>query len=229
MNKKVLVVAAHPDDEILGCGATILKHILDGDFVHILIMAEGITSRQEIRNVENNKDNLLLLHNHSYVVAKKLGAEKFTMLNFPDNRMDSIDLLDIIKPVEKIIENDNIEIIYTHFINDINIDHQITHKAVVTAARALPCRNIKQILFFETPSSTDYQIYSDVHSFTPNWFVDVEDFIDRKIEILKEYDSEMRKYPHSRSYDGIKILAQYRGLAIGRKYAEAFVLGRNIL
>ena len=229
MNNKILVVAAHPDDEILGCGATILKHIFNGDDVHILIMAEGITSRRQNRTVINDKERLLTLHKQSYIVAEKLGAKTITMLDFPDNRMDSLDLLDVIKPIEKIIEEEKIEVIYTHFLNDINIDHQITNKAVITAARALPKRKIRQILFFETPSSTDYQMYSDIHNFTPNWFVDIEDFIDKKIELLQDYDSEMREYPHSRSYEGVKLLAQYRGLAVGKKYVEAFVLGRNIL
>lgn len=229
MNKNVLVVAAHPDDEILGCGGTILNHVKNGDSVHIVIMAEGITSRSKQNGCEKDIEELSELHSKSYVVGKKLGADKVTLYNLPDNRMDSIDLLDIVKKIEIIVDEEKPEIVYTHFGNDINIDHQITYKAVITACRALPGNSVQQLLFFETPSSTDYQNYNNISMFNPNWFVDIEQVIDDKISILKEYDSEMRNYPHSRSYDGIRILAQYRALAVGKKYVEAFMLGRNIL
>ena len=229
MNKKILIVAAHPDDEVLGCGGTILKHVADGDSVHIVIMAEGITSRDSVRDIVKNTSVLEKLHSQSYLVAKRLGVKSLTMFQFPDNRMDSENLLDIIKKIEQVVEDVRPDIIYTHHSGDINIDHQITNQAVVTASRALPGKSVKQILFFETLSSTDYQLMNINNTFIPNWFVDIEREFDKKIDILRIYDSEMREYPHPRSYEGVKILAQYRGLAVGRKYVEAFSLGRNIL
>ena len=229
MNKKILIVAAHPDDEVLGCGGTILKHVADGDSVHIVIMAEGITSRDSVRDIVKNTSLLEKLHSQSYMVAKRLGAQSLTMFRFPDNRMDSVNLLDIIKKIEQVVDNVKPDVIYTHHGGDINIDHQITNKTVITASRALPGKSVKQILFFETLSSTDYQLIDRNNIFVPNWFVDIENEINNKIEILKIYDSEMREYPHSRSYEGVKLLAQYRGLAVGHKYIEAFSIGRNIL
>ena len=229
MNKKVLIVAAHPDDEVLGCGGAILKHVADGDDVHIVIMAEGITSRDKVRDVAKNSTTLQELSTKSHLVAEALGARTLNMLQFPDNRMDNRDLLDVIKSVEQIIDDIKPDIIYTHHYGDINIDHQITNQAVITASRALPGTSVKQILFFETLSSTDYQVININNVFIPNWFVNIESEIDKKIEILKIYNSEMREYPHSRSYEGVKLLAQYRGLAVGKKYVEAFSLGRNIL
>ena len=145
MNKKILIVAAHPDDEVLGCGGTILKHVADGDSVHIVIMAEGITSRDSVRDIVKNTSLLEKLHSQSYMVAKRLGAQSLTMFRFPDNRMDSVNLLDIIKKIEQVVDNVKPDVIYTHHGGDINIDHQITNKAVITASRALPGKSVKQI------------------------------------------------------------------------------------
>ena len=229
MNKRILVVAAHPDDEVLGVGGTIINHSKKGDIIHILIMAEGVTSRNPKRNVSSDKRKLSDLHARCNEVSKLLGAEKLIMCNFPDNRMDSIDLLDVVKEIEKEVEDFKPDIVYTHHAGDVNIDHVITHKAVVTACRSLPEKSVKTILFFETLSSTEWQMQTSDKSFMPNWYVDITDSLKQKQKALHLYKSEMRSFPHPRSYEAIECLATYRGSIIGAQRAEAFMLGRHII
>lgn len=228
MNKKVLVIAAHPDDEVLGCGGTIIKHVEDNDEVHSMILAEGITSRDVDRNPLLRGTELKTLHENSNIVARIMGVKDLEMYNFPDNRMDSVPLLDIVKKIETKIESFQPNIVYTHHSGDVNIDHTITHNAVVTACRSLPGQCVKRMLFFETLSSTEWQMQTSCKIFKPNWYVEIGRTFEMKMKALSCYSSEMRAYPHPRSYEGVEILAKYRALAIGEKYAEAFFLGRNI-
>ena len=229
MNKRVLVVAAHPDDEILGCGGTVIQHVENKDDVHVMIMAEGLTSRDSKRNVIVKNKELNALHKNSILAAEIMGVSDLQICNFPDNRMDRIDLLDVVKKIEEKIALYRPDIIYTHHAGDVNIDHMITHNAVVTASRSLPGQFVKTILFFEILSSTEWQMQTSNKSFMPNWYVDIGKEFKKKIAALKCYDSEMREYPHPRSYEGVETLAKYRGLCIGTIYAEAFSLGRNII
>ena len=228
MNKRILVVAAHPDDEILGCGGTILKHIANGDTVHTIIMAEGLTSRDMQRNVKKYDVELEVLHSEAVQAARFMGVEKVIINNFPDNRMDTVALLDVVKKIEIEVDDFQPEIVYTHHAGDVNIDHMITHDAVITACRSLPGQAVRRILFFETLSSTEWQMPTSDKIFLPNWYVDIGDFLGKKLEALRFYESEMRIYPHSRSYKAIEILAKQRGFTVGKEYAEAFSLGRMI-
>ena len=228
MGKKVLVVAAHPDDEVLGCGAAIMKHIAEGDVVHTLIMAEGLTSRDLTRNAEMRAGELSELHAAANMSANFLGVSRLVMHSFPDNRMDGVDLLDVVKKIELEVDEFKPDIVYTHHAGDVNVDHKVTHDAVVTACRSLPGESVREILFFETLSSTEWQMMTADKIFQPNIYVDVTDFMDRKRQALEFYASEMRDYPHPRSYKGVELLAQYRGLTVGVPYAEAFMLGRSI-
>ena len=225
---KVLVVVAHPDDEVLGCGGTIAKHVLNGDEVHIVIMAEGLTSRDTVRSADRYSEKLDELHSNSQQVANILGAKSLKMCNFPDNRMESVDLLDVVKKVEEVVEKVKPEIVYTHHVGDVNIDHIVTHNAVITACRPIPGQCVKTILFFETLSSTEWQMQTCDKAFMPNWFIDIEKSFEKKMEALRCYESEMREYPHSRSYKSVEILARYRGSTVGCCLAEAFMLGRKI-
>ena len=229
MKHKVLVVAAHPDDEVLGCGGTIIKHCQKGDEVRILIMAEGLTSRGEKRDVISNADALKELHSNSYKAAEIMGASQVKLLSFPDNRLDSVDLLDVVKQVELVVDEFNPDIVYTHHAGDVNIDHRITHEAVVTACRPLPGQSVKTLLFFETLSSTEWQMPVVDKAFMPNWFVDIEDAMETKIKVLHCYESEMREYPHSRSYYAVKMLANYRGFCVGKRCVEACHVGRIVI
>lgn len=228
MGKRVLVVAAHPDDEILGCGGTVLRHIVEGDVVHTMIMAEGLTSRDETRDADGRSAELSALHTQAERSATFMGVEKLILHGFPDNRMDEVVLLDVVKKIEAEVEAFRPEIVYTHHAGDVNIDHRIVHDAVVTACRSLPGQSVKTILFFETVSSTEWQPPQSHPLFAPNWYVDIGEFMEKKLEVLHFYNSEMRAFPHPRSYEGIEILAKQRGITVGVKYAEAFMLGRMV-
>ena len=228
MSKRILVVAAHPDDEVLGVGGTIIRHAEKGDEVKILLMAEGLTSRAAQRNVASFQSELDALHKNAARVAQALGAESTKLFNFPDNRMDGVELLDIVKAIESEIDDFCPEIVYTHHAGDVNIDHLRTHEAVVTACRALPGQSVRELYFFETPSSTEWQIQTSDKVFLPTLYVDIADVFERKRKVLEFYAAEMRDYPHSRSYKAVEILARCRGYAAGLELAEAFSVGRII-
>jgi len=223
-----LVIAAHPDDELLGCGASIAKWINAGEEVHILIMAEGATSRTVNRNIEQKSEELSLLTKSAQQAAQIIGAKSLKLSGFPDNRMDSIDLLDIVKVIESEIELLQPKTVVTHHSGDLNIDHRIVHQAVMTACRPIPNHIVRRLLTFETLSSTEWQTTSFTTPFQPNWFEDVTKTIGRKMEALEAYHSEMREWPHARSLQSIEYLARSRGASIGCKAAEAFMLMREI-
>lgn len=227
--KKILVVAAHPDDEVLGCGGTMAKLSSEGHTVHVIIGAEGLTSRQTSRDkaaLENEFDEL-------YEAAKKansiLGVKSLEFLGFPDNRMDSLELLDIVKKIEEKLANFPADEVYTHFPSDLNIDHRMLSEAVLTATRPLPGQHVKKVFFFEVPSSTDWKFGFSHGYFSPNRFVNIEKFLTTKIKALNEYVGEMRVYPHSRSLENLENLAKFRGATVGYHAAEAFILARELV
>ncbi len=224
----ILVIASHPDDELLGCGGTMAKHSENGDEVNILIIAEGGTSRQQTRDRNSIKTYLNKLHKTAVNSGKILGINKVELLDFPDNRLDSIDLLDLIKVIEDKINLLNPNIIYTHHHGDLNIDHQKVNQAVITACRPIPGQVVKKILSFEVASSTEWNPIGSGFSFSPNYFVDISNQLDKKIEALKLYEEEMREWPHARSIKAVEIQSLNRGAQIGVSAAEAFILLREI-
>lgn len=224
----ILIVAAHPDDEVLGCGGSIRKWSQSNHNVHILILAEGITSRDLKRNRKEKKVELNDLFQCAQKAGDILGAKSVNVLNYPDNRMDSLDLLDVIKTIENYVEKINPEMIVTHHIGDLNIDHQIVNQAVITASRPHTKNNVSTILTFEVPSSTEWQSPTSNVPFNPNWYEDISNEIDYKIEALNIYGSEMREWPHARSIKAINHLASLRGSSVGVDSAEAFMLIREI-
>lgn len=148
--KKILVIAAHPDDEILGCGGVMAKHAKAGDSVYSAILAEGITSRDLERDKTIHEEDFKLLYKAAEKANQIVGVKELRLLGFPDNRMDSITLLDIVKQVEILIEEIKPDIIYTHHIGDVNIDHQMIHRAVVTATRPIPGNHfVEEVLFLK--------------------------------------------------------------------------------
>lgn len=229
VSARVLVVAAHPDDEVLGCGATIARHARNGDDVRVLILAEGVTSRDVTRERKGRGRELSILAKASEKANKLLGVKKLVMHDFPDNRMDSVDMLDIVKVVEAQIIRHRPGIIYTHHAGDLNIDHRRTHEAVVTACRPCLSRPVETLLFFEVPSSTEWQTPSSGEPFAPNWFVDVSETLKIKHKALEAYKLEMRPWPHPRSIEAVTHLARWRGASACFDAAEAFILGRRIL
>ena len=228
-SKKILVVAAHPDDEILGCGGTISKLSKKGYEIRILILGEGITSRQQERNPDAAEKLLMKLHSEVSKAAKIVGAKSATVLNFPDNRFDGVDLLEIIKEIEKVKNEFKPEIIFTHHPYDLNVDHRVTFNAVITASRPLQGESVKEIYSFEIPSSTEWQYQNSINSFHPQCFFSLSKTdITKKIKAMEVYSGEKRKYPHPRSSQALLQLAGFRGTQCGNNLAESFEIIRFV-
>jgi len=217
----VLVIAAHADDEALGCAGTLAKHIDNGDIVSIMFMTDGVSSRCSVEADKQQRDT------SSHNAMQLLGVDMVYQHNFPDNKMDSVALLDIVQAVEQAINDFQPAIIYTHFAFDLNIDHRITHNAVMTACRPQQNSSVKTILSFEVLSSTEWNSPSQP-AFTPQYIVDISDYWQIKKAVLNCYQQEMRPFPHSRSMECIEALATLRGATHGFKKAEVFFVERML-
>ena len=219
MSKTILIVVAHPDDEVLGCFGTVARLIKEGYIAYTLILGEGKTSRNDTRIIENNKDEIEVLNLEIKKANDIIGIKKVFVESFPDNRFDSVDLLDIIKVISKVKDEVRPDIIFTHYENDLNIDHQITYKAVITATRPMEDECVKEIYSFEILSSTEWNYPL---SFSPDTYYDISKTLDKKLDAMQAYSSELCTYPHPRSLKGISLNAQYQGMRVGKDYVEAF-------
>ena len=225
--KNVLVFAAHPDDELLGLGSTIRRLANEGISTRAVIMAEGLTSRADKR-VDADMSELKDLQADAMRAAEVVGYKELNFCGLPDNRMDGVELLDIVKIVSGYIEEYQPDTIFTHHHGDLNIDHRMTYEAVITACRPMEGGTVKRIYAFETPSSTEWN-YHYSEPFTPNVYFDVTDTIESKIIGMSCYRSESTIYPHPRSPEALRSLAALRGSNAGYKYAEAFMLVRELI
>ena len=223
----ILVVAAHPDDELLGCGGTAARLAKEGHSVFFAILGEGITSRTAKRD-EADPHAVRDLRECSHRVADLLGAKELSMHGLPDNRFDSLELLDVIKIVEGLIERVRPEAVYTHHGGDLNVDHQIVNKAVMTATRPVFGQPVKELYTFEIASSTEWAFQQLAPVFRPNVFVDIEETLTLKLQGMNVYESETRKFPHPRSSEALTAIAHRWGSVIGRNAAEAFEAVRLI-
>ena len=223
--KKIMLVASHPDDEILGSAGTLLFFREKGYSIKVVFLSDGESSRKKIKK---NKNLIQKRKEQALKVSKLSKFQKPVFADFPDNALDTVPLLKIIKFVENEIKKFKPNIIITHNESDLNIDHQITCRAVVTATRPSTASFVKSIYCFEVPSSTENNFLKKENNFNPNLFFDISKFIKKKIKLLKIYEDELKKFPHSRSLEGVEILAKYRGVQIGVKYAEAFYLLRKL-
>lgn len=222
----VLVIAAHPDDEILGVGATVAKRTAQGDIVRALILGEGQTSRYKSRH--DVPENIVSdLHRDTLKAAKCVGYKAVSFADFPDNRFDHVDLLELIKEIERVIKEFSPEVIYTHHSGDLNIDHQRTCQAVLTAARPTGECPVKEIYAFDTLSSTEWN-FCYQQPFCPNVFESVGPFMEAKRNAMKCYASELCEFPHPRSLMGLDTAARRYGSMAGQEFAEAFMLLRLI-
>lgn len=221
MNKCVLVIAAHVEDEVLGCGGAIVRHVAEGDTVHAIFMTGGVTLRAKTTpgGIERHLAAAKKAH-------KILGLHRVEFLDLPVNSMDSISLLKIVQALELLIQSFSPTLIYTHHYGDLNADHRLTHQAVITACRPMPDNVVKEILSFEIFPCTDWASQTQ-EPFVPNVFVDISRFFNAKLEALQAYQSVINSTPCSRTVAHSEYLARHRGYTVGVAAAEAFFLVRS--
>lgn len=229
-HKRILVVVAHPDDELLGLGGTMHKLIKEYFVIaKAIILGEGITSRSDVRDPKLWEEELKIHRSNIEKARQHIGYEEVVPYSFSDNRFDSHALLDIVKIVEKEKEVFKPDVIITHNGSDLNIDHQMTFQAVMTATRPMEGEVVRTIITCETPSATEWQATSNANHFAPNFYFEIgEDDLKAKISAMNCYEFESRKFPHPRSNEALKALAQYRGVQVGCHYAEAFQIIRHL-
>ncbi|MDE2374405.1 MAG: PIG-L family deacetylase [Hyphomicrobiales bacterium] len=218
---KILAIVAHPDDEVLGAGGTLARHASRGDEVHIAFLTDGVGARGDDQAAARRRAAA------AAKAASLLGARPPRFLGFPDNRLDSVALLDVAKSIEEVVASVTPYAIYTHHLGDLNIDHVICHRAVMTACRPLPASSVRQILAMEIPSSTEWAPEAS-RAFTPNCFIEISATRAAKQRALAAYAEEMREFPHPRSVESITALENWRGAAAGLACAEAFMVLRYI-
>jgi hypothetical protein len=225
-----MIVVAHPDDELLGLGATMNKLINEYQVTtHVVILGEGITSRSDVRDADKWKSELEQHRLNIKNAQAAIGYHSVSIYDLADNRFDSVDLLDIIKIIEKEKSEFKPDVIFTHHGGDLNIDHQRTFESVITSCRPMQHEQVKCIITFETPSGTEWRSPTDPRHFLPNLFFEVsEDNVNAKIKGMESYEFEKRPYPHPRSPEALKIQAQRWGISVGRPFAEAFHIVRLI-
>lgn len=213
-----LVVVAHPDDEVLGAGATINKLIKEGNKVAVAIMVSQAAARKDLSNTLSEDERKAL---------SIIGVEKTYHANFPNIKMNTVPHLELVQFVEKCIEDWNADAIITHHPSDTNNDHVQTSYAVQAASRLFQRRDnlpdLKELIYMEVPSSTEWSFDTSANRFSPNYFVEIgREGVDLKIKALSAYKGVMRPYPHPRSSEALAGLAAYRGVQAGCNYAEAF-------
>lgn len=226
--KQILVVCAHPNDAILGCGGALALHTRQGDAVKIIVMSDGWTSR--VSSLEKARDtvDLDVIEAQSNAALAKIGVSDVQYLRFPDNRLDVVPLLDLVKCIEKVKQRYIPDVLYTNSPYDLSVDQQKTFRAVVTAFRPQPDDNRADLLCFEVPSSTEWNTLGGTNFFAPNYFVDIEPTLALKIDAFSQLVAEVRSWPHPRSLQAIEHHAKSRGASVGLNAAETFMLMRTV-
>lgn len=222
---KVAVIVAHPDDEVLAFGGTICRHAELGEPVSVLFLATGLAARTEHGAVDQKA--LAQLRVEARKAGDIMGVKSIEFGEFPDNRMDSVPLLDIVKRISAFIDAVDPTVLYTHHIGDLNIDHSLVARAVITACRPVPGARVRKVYAGEILSSSEYSLPQ--HRFLPTTYVGIDRYIDRKRDALSCYSTEVRYWPHPRSIKAVALLARLRGSECGLEAAEALLLLREIV
>ena len=223
---RLLVVAAHPDDEVLGCGGTMARHALAGHAVHVLFLTDGVSSRGAREDMTEEIERRAAAAARA---AEILGAHPPRLLGLPDNRLDEMPLLELVKRVEEAVSELEPTYVYTHHGGDLNVDHRLAHQAVMTACRPRPENTVRAIYSFEVVSSTEWATPAIGPAFRPNRFADIGRHLEQKIQALEAYSDEIRDFPHARSKDAVLALARLRGASVGLYAAESFIVEREIV
>lgn len=223
-NRAVAVIVAHPDDEVLAFGGTICRHAEAGDSVHVLFLATGLAARSADGAADPGE--IKALRAQAGEAGKLLGVRAMEFADFPDNRMDTVALLDVVKRIDAFIEKVQPSVVYTHHVGDLNIDHSVVARAVLTSCRPVPGGKVRRIYAGEILSSSEYALAQD--RFHPTTYLGIEPYIDRKRTALQCYGNEVRYWPHPRSIKAVALLARLRGSECGLEAAEGLLLIREI-
>jgi LmbE family N-acetylglucosaminyl deacetylase len=216
-SKRILVIAAHPDDELLGCGGTVALHAAQGDEVTSVIVCEGESLRYGEDGVGQS--------DHILAAAKALGVQDVRTLRFADQRLDTVTLTDIIGALETVVREVQPQIIYTQYGGDVNRDHHLLFEAMLVATRPTE-EFIEAVYAFDTASSTEWAY---PRTFTPDLWVDISATLQAKLDAMNCYKSELRDYPHPRSLEALKNRAAAWGNQCCMEYAEVFMTVRRVL
>lgn len=216
----VLVLAAHPDDELLGVGGTLARHVHGGDAVHAVVLAEGASSRYRSGLAED-------LAKSAQRAAEMLRLSSLELWDLPDQRLDTLPLIDVVQRVEAVVDELRPDLVYTHFPGDVNADHEVVARAAWTACRPYVLPRLRRFAVFETPSSTEWG-WSAGSPFTPSLYVDVTGTLDAKLEAMACYETELRPPPHPRSLGALRERAAYWGSRVGRQSVEPFQVLREV-
>jgi len=219
MNNKVLIIAVHPDDETLGCGGTLLKHKANNDEIHWLICTD-IDEKHGYYNIRQNEIK---------EVSDLYDFDSVYNLKLKTMQVDEYGMSELIGGISKVINETKPNIIYLPFKGDIHSDHRKIFKASYSCTKSFRYPFIKKIYMMETLSETEFAPSTKEDSFIPNVFVDISEFMDKKIEIMKVFKSEIGEHPFPRSEKNIKALSMYRGATCGCKYAESFILLKEVI
>ncbi len=220
--KNIIIISAHPDDEVLGAGGTILKHKKKGDNIYWLITT-SIFEEQGF-----SKERVMSRQKEIEEVAQKLGVKKVFKLDFPTMSLSTESMIDMVPKVSKVFTEVEPEIVYCLNRSDAHSDHRVTFDAIMACTKSFRYPFIKKVLMYECISETEFAPQLHEKVFIPNYFVDVSEFFDEKLEIMKIYESEIGKHPFPRSLRNMEALATYRGASVGVEYAEAFQLVKYI-
>lgn len=219
---RVLVIAPHPDDEVLGCGGTIVKHASEGDEVYLCIVTKAYPPEWSEDEIRERRDEVLR-------VNKILGVKKTCFLDLPTVKLDTIPQKELNEVIAQVTNKVHPEIVYIPHGGDVNRDHGLVFDAMMVAARPKPGSVIKKVICYETLSETEWAAPFPENAFMPNVYIDISGVLETKLKAMAEYKSELREFPHPRSLEAISALAKVRGTVVGVEAAEAFMLVREIL
>ena len=219
--EKILVVVAHPDVEVLGCGGTLLKHSKEKSEIHLLFVFEGCSPRYKNKQDPSLLKDIKKRERSAIQISKKIRAKSIKFMRHQNFLYEGDFLLDLTKKVYSIISRIKPNIIYTHSAKDLNKDHRICNEVVLTATRPIANFKLEKLITFEIPSSTEWN-YGTLGNFAPNYFVNITNFFKKKLKLLKFYNYELRPSPHPRSLENLIAQAKLSGSICGFKYAEKF-------